>query len=116
MCSNLMWNGVEVEMMWIPSHMGLKGNELVAKRARHVALNGAMFDRPFPPVDFQCLARSVLLQEWNENWDAVDTVRFTHLILPKVSLRPWIEGKRKNRKFVSTESRIMSGHCAARSH
>jgi hypothetical protein len=28
-----------------------------------VALNGAVFDRPLPPVDFQGLARSVLLRE-----------------------------------------------------
>jgi hypothetical protein len=53
MCRNLLWNGVEVEMMWIPSHVGLEGNELVAERALHAALNGAVFDRPFPPVDFR---------------------------------------------------------------
>jgi hypothetical protein len=43
--------------MWIPSHVGLEGNEIVDEQARHVALNGAVFDRRLPPVDFQGLAR-----------------------------------------------------------
>jgi hypothetical protein len=35
MCSNLLWNGVEVKLMWIPSHVGLVGTELVNERAWH---------------------------------------------------------------------------------
>jgi hypothetical protein len=104
----LLEDEVEVEIMWIPSHVGLEGNEIVDKRAWHVALNGAVFDRPLPSVDFQGLARSVLLREWQGKWDAAETGRFTHSILPKVSLRPWFEGQREDRKFVSTVSRIMS--------
>jgi hypothetical protein len=58
------FNGDEVEIMWIPSHVGLEGNELTDDRPRHAALNGAIFDRLLLPVDFQGLARSVLLREW----------------------------------------------------
>jgi hypothetical protein len=78
-------------------------------------LNGAVFDRLLSPVDFQGLARSVLLREWQGNWETTDTGRFAHSIPPKVS-RPWFEGQREDNKFVSTVSRIVSGHCAARSH
>jgi hypothetical protein len=45
-------------------------------------------------------------REWQGRWDAADTCRFAHSILPKVSLRPWFEGQRKDRKFVSTVLRI----------
>jgi hypothetical protein len=45
-------------------HVGLKSNEIVNERARHAALIGTVFDRPLSPVDFQGLARSVLLREW----------------------------------------------------
>jgi hypothetical protein len=51
-------------------------------------MNGAVFERALPPVDFKGLARSVLLREWLGKWDAADTDRFIHSILPKVSLRP----------------------------
>jgi hypothetical protein len=66
MCSNLLKDGVEVEKMWIPAHVGLKGNEIVDERARHAALNGAVFERLLPQVDFQGLARSFLNREWLE--------------------------------------------------
>jgi hypothetical protein len=79
-------------------------------------LNGAVSDTPLPPVDFQGLAISVLLREWQEKWDAADTGKFVHPILPKVSIRHWFEGQREDRKFVSTVSRIMFGHCTVRSH
>jgi hypothetical protein len=47
--------------MWIPSHVGLEINKLVNERACHATLNGAVFDRPLLSVNFQGLARSVLL-------------------------------------------------------
>jgi hypothetical protein len=115
MCSDLLEDGVEVEIMWIPYHVGLEGTEIVDERARNAALTGFVFDRPIPSMDFQGLARSVLLREWQGKWDAADTGRFAHSILPKVSLRPWFDGQAEDRKFVSTVSRIMSGHCTARS-
>jgi hypothetical protein len=94
--------------MWITSHVGLEGKELVDERARHAPLNGAFFDRPLSPVDFQRM--------WQGKWDDVDTGRLAHFILPRVSLPPWFEGQSEDRKFVSTVSRIRSGHCVARSH
>jgi hypothetical protein len=66
MCSDLLWIKIEVTIMWILSHVGLEGNELVDERGRHAALNGAVFERPLSPVNFQGLARSVLLREWQE--------------------------------------------------
>jgi hypothetical protein len=93
MHSDLLKDVVEVEIMWIPSHVGIEGNKIVDEQARHVALNGAVYDRPLPPVDFQGLARSILLREWQEKWDAADTGRFAHSILPRVSLQPWFEGQ-----------------------
>jgi ribonuclease HI len=64
MCSDLLEDGVEVQIMWIPVHVGLEGNEIVDERVRHAALNSAVFEVPLPPIDFQGLARSVLLREW----------------------------------------------------
>jgi hypothetical protein len=86
--------------MWIPSHVGLVGNELVDGEARYVALNGSIFDRPLSPCDFQSLARPVLLREWQKKWDLADTGRYAHYVLPKVSLRPWFEGQKGERSFV----------------
>jgi hypothetical protein len=78
MCSDLWSNSVEVEIMWIPSHVGLEGYELVDERVRRAPLN-FVFSRPLPPVDFQGLER-----EWQRKWNAADTGRFTHSVLPRV--------------------------------
>jgi hypothetical protein len=45
-----------------------------------------------------------------------DHGRFAHSILPRVSLRPWFEGQKKERSFVTSVSRLMSGHSSVRSH
>jgi ribonuclease HI len=39
-----MWNGAEIKLMWISSHVGLENNEFVDEQARHAAVNGAWQD------------------------------------------------------------------------
>jgi hypothetical protein len=98
MLSDLLWNGVKVDIMWIPSHVGLKGNK--HEWLRHPALNDAVFEEVvYPPFDLKGLAKSVLLREWQGKWDAADIGRFAHSILPNVSIGPWFEGKMEDKKF-----------------
>jgi hypothetical protein len=63
-CRTLCWNGIELKLIWIPSHVGQLGNELVGNRARQVALEGSIFDRPLSSSDFQSLARPALMRAW----------------------------------------------------
>jgi hypothetical protein len=79
-------------------------------------MNGFIFDRPLLPCDFQSLARPVLLRDWQKKWDLAGTGRFAHSILPRLSLRLWFEGQKKERSFVTSVSRIMSGHSSVRLH
>jgi hypothetical protein len=102
--------------MWILSHVGLVGNELVDGEARYTSLNGSIFDRPLSLCDFQSSAKPVLLKEWQRKWDLTDTGQFDQSILPRVSLRPWFEGPKEKRNFVTSVSIVMSGHSSVRSH
>jgi hypothetical protein len=61
--------------MWIPSHVGLVGNELVDDRARQAALEGTIFDRPLSSSYFQSLARLALIRAWQAKWNSG---RFTY--------------------------------------
>jgi hypothetical protein len=74
LCWSLCQNGIEVKLMWIPSHVKLMGNDLVDARARQVALEGTIFDRPL-----------------SSSGDSVDTGRFAHSIFSDVTLRPWFD-------------------------
>jgi ribonuclease HI len=62
LCWSLCQNGIEVKLMWISSHVGMMGNELVDKLARQAALEGSIFDRPMSLIDFQSLARPALMR------------------------------------------------------
>jgi hypothetical protein len=42
--------------------------------------------------------------------------QFAYSILPKVSLRPWFKGQKEERRFVTSVSRITSGHSSVWSH
>jgi hypothetical protein len=74
--------------MWIPSHVGLVGNELVDERMRKPALEG----------DFQNETRRTLVG------------------LPILFFQKGEKGQKKERRFVCTVSRVLSGHCSVRSH
>jgi hypothetical protein len=102
--------------MWIPSHVGLVGNELVDEQARQAALEGFIFDRPLSSSDFQSLARPALIRTWQAKRDSADTGRFTHSIFAYVTLRPWFEGQKEESSFVCSVSRVLSGHCSVKSH
>jgi hypothetical protein len=119
-CKQLCWSlcehGIEVNLVWIPAHVGLMGNELVDDRARHVALEVNIFDSSLFSSDFQILARPALMRAWQTKWDSTETGKFAHSIAPDVTLRPWFEGQQKKRRFVSTVSRVLSGHCSVRLH
>jgi hypothetical protein len=56
--------------MWLSSQVGLVGDELVDERAREVALEGFIYDRPLTPSDFQSLARPALMRAWQAKWDS----------------------------------------------
>jgi hypothetical protein len=76
----------------------LEGDELVDERAQHAALSDAVFDRPLLPIDFQGLAISVLLREWQGKCSAAETGTFVNSILPNVSLRRLFDGQMEDKK------------------
>jgi hypothetical protein len=79
----------------------------VDERAQHTILNGAVFDKPLLPVDFQGLTRSFLLKEWQGKSYGAGTDRSAHSILPQVSLRPWFEDQREI-SFHCLENKVWS--------
>jgi hypothetical protein len=72
LCWSLCQNGIEVRLMWIPSHLGLVGNELVDERARQAALEGSIFDRLLSSSNFQSLDIPALMRAWQAKWDSAD--------------------------------------------
>ena len=61
----------EVILRYIPSHVGLMGNELADKMARNAAEQYSIVDQDkvcCTLSNLKCYLRNKLLQKWNENY------------------------------------------------
>jgi hypothetical protein len=85
--------------MWIPSHVGVRGNE------RGVA--------PVRPSDFLSLSRVRLLEGWQSGYPSQDMGRYAYSIWPVVSFMPWFGRFDGDRGIISMINRI---HLCLRSH
>jgi hypothetical protein len=67
-----------VKLMWIPSHVGLVGNELFDKRTGGIRRTGGISRLHLRQTIIHSLARPTLMRAWQEKWESTDTGRFAH--------------------------------------
>jgi hypothetical protein len=106
----------DVKLMWIPSHVGISGNEVADGLARQAVESGTVHGQMRVVNDHMILARKAMVKHWQHDWRRGDTGRFAHSIRPVVSVKPCFDGQAEERSFVTTISRVMSGHCSIRAH
>jgi hypothetical protein len=80
--------GYKIHIMWIPSHVGVMGNERADRLAGEAARDGTEFAAPVRPFDFQFLSKARMLDGWQCGWSGGAMGRYTYSILPSVSLVP----------------------------
>ena len=66
----LMKKGKSVALCWIPSHIGIKGNEL-ADRAAKTALEKAPDFFLLPHSDFKCYTTKYIYEKWQVHWSSL---------------------------------------------
>jgi len=120
-CKEVLWKLQErnyrIVIMWVPSHVGIEGNETVDEIAGNSAHEGNLWRENIFRNDMFSLARTNLLGEWQKRWVEDEMGRFTFSIYPKVSLDSWFNDLTEaDRGFVVTTSRILSNHTCIRTH
>ncbi|CAK9795846.1 Probable RNA-directed DNA polymerase from transposon X-element [Anthophora plagiata] len=101
-------NNVDINIVWIPSHQGISGNELAdtaAKEATTLPLS-----QPVTPVPYQDISnhiKTVIKDEWNKTWITHKRSR-THNVI-KHFYQPTPD-KNLNRKEKAVLSRLRTGH------
>ena len=98
-------------ILWIPSHINIRGNEradALAKESLHSSLDD---EYEFIVSDFKSLIRESIINEWNKNWHQIPlTNKFRNL---KLTVNRWKSIDQLSRKDSIVLTRLRLGHCLA---
>jgi len=64
--------GRHVSLCWIPSHVGIKGNEMADKAAKE-GIRSIITQSKIPPESFFPHISKLCMEEWQDSWDSTPT-------------------------------------------
>lgn len=108
-----------VEFVWVPSHSGILGNEVVdlATRQEHDEDHSQILKVPF--TDYYHLFKSNSRRMWKEYWDIIIETKgkWYAEIQQDLPIAPWYNDfKYCGRKFITVINRLRFGHCLVPAH
>ena len=98
--------GRNIELCWIPSHVGVKGNE-DADRAAKAATTMTQSNIKIPINDYMPMIKSSLMNKWQISWDN-ENINKLKEIKPNVGF--WQTSLQKERHMSVILSRLRIGH------
>lgn len=111
-------NHKTVNLVWIPSHCGIIGNECVDALAKD-AVNSQSVDLKYyqcQGYDLLSLPKKSLLSSWQVQWQNSSKTKgsFYSAIQPNVTSKPWFKPYKKlSKKVLSILCRLRIGHCCS---
>ena len=102
--------GKSIQFLWIPSHVGIVGNEKADAAARRAASAPSTRHLPLPARDFNPVVSTFVCSEWQREWDAQRRNKLREL---KPALKPWSSSLRTNRQEEVVLCRLRIGHTYA---
>jgi len=108
-------SGFNVKLLWVPSHMGIEGNDRADKIAAtfetESSYSQAMYSR-----DLKAFDKASQISKWQNEWNLNSMGRTLHHIQPRVNAKPWFSGMSLPRQVVSTINRLKCGHTKLKDH
>ena len=95
-----------IHLCWIPSHIGIRGNE-AADMAAKESLDQDITASQVPYTDLKSHINHFISSKWQERWSSC---RDNKLFQIKPTLREWPPGFRRSRKEEVVLSRLRIGH------
>lgn len=102
--------GSQVSFLWLPSHSGIKENDMVDKAAR--SPNNCNFLNYYTFSDYKAHFKSLLYKRWENEWRQ-ETMLGRQLRRIKTDVRAWKSSHRKNRFEEVVICRLRIGHSLA---
>ena len=97
---------VTVSFCWIPSHVGIEGNELADKAAKAAAANGVVRRLEVPDSDVIAYIKEKMKERWEEAWHNIQNNRKLRKIQPTTKI-PLMKLNRKDHIKIT---RLRIGH------
>jgi len=101
-----------VQFLWVPSHVGILGNE----RADHLAFFTKGFSHislcKIPALDLLPFLRKLLHNSWESKWSSLPSnyASWHRSICPSIPLHPWFLGLEIPKFYINSFSRLRIGH------
>nr|XP_026495787.1 uncharacterized protein LOC113400446 [Vanessa tameamea] len=111
--------GVEISLVWIPSHSGITGNDAADLFARAAITTGSLDHFKNSTQDLCALAKTHLDKSWNSLWKVSSKSKggFYASLQPDIPRRPWFSPHRQaNRWITTTICRLRLGHACTPIH
>ncbi|BES97045.1 Retrotransposon protein [Nesidiocoris tenuis] len=102
-----------VELCWIPSHVGIQGNEAVDRTVGETAQSGYIHPTTTSnSEDLSTTFKTNAMQKWSQQYD-LDTItvgRWSKAIYTHPPTKPWFDGINFEPRALTTITRVLLGH------
>ena len=108
--------GISIILEWIPSHVGVMGNEIADRFAKHaLSMDTIDINIPLSKSDIKNLSKGILLNMWQNSWDNHDKGRQLYTIVPKVTTHKMLPST-MSRQEERILFKLRSGHFSINKH
>ena len=108
--TNIYSEGSEVKLLWVPSHIGIEGNEKADEAARAAVHSSCVRPLKVEADDFKPLINRIVSEEWQGRWDKEPDCALRRL---RPNTSTWESSNRRNRVEEVALTRLRIGHCYA---
>ena len=99
-----------VRFCWVPSHVGIHGNEEADREAKTATIDPDCFFDKVPPSDLKRPIRSYVLRKWQERWASpllANNLKYKNI---RSQIDPWPSSFNTSRRVEVILTRLRIGH------